>query len=174
MNHHNVFPFERRAAPSPPTDFDPTQTLRTCRSLMQALAQYDLTEVAYEACITMLLINLHDLLQAARSLGKPVLFSDHIDLQEDASNITELVAKCRNAACHVWIKPASAQASVYRFCRVVGYRPDAGELDGKPLGCDYEDDVAVYYGRYRLYLKRHVRRAIDELALIHAGATPAT
>ena len=146
MNTDNVFPFERRAPPSPPADFDAGQAIRTCRSLMQSLGQYDLSETVYEACVVMLLVNLHDLLQAARATGRPLVFADYIDPREDASNITELVAKCRNAACHVWTRPA--------------------------LGCDYHDDVAIYYGRYRLYLRRHVLRAVEELAVLFDG-TPA-
>jgi len=169
MNTDNVFPFERRAPPSPPADFDAGQAIRTCRSLMQSLGQYDLSETVYEACVVMLLVNLHDLLQAARAGGQPLVFSDYIDPKEDASNITELVAKCRNAACHVWPKPAAAQSMVYRFYRVAGYCPRATQLDDKVLGCDYHDDVAIYYGRYRLYLKRHVLRAIDELAGLFNG-----
>jgi hypothetical protein len=174
MNSDNVFPFERRAPPSPPPDFDAVQAIRTCRSLMQSLGQYDLSETVYEACVVMLLVNLHDLLQAARAGGSPLVFSDYIDPREDASNITELVAKCRNAACHVWTKPASAQSAllqstIYRFYRVAGYCPRATQFDDKVLGCDYHDDVAIYYGRYRLYLKRHVLRAVEELAVLFSG-----
>ncbi|OON63302.1 hypothetical protein B0920_07870 [Massilia sp. KIM] len=173
MSPDNIVPFERRAPPSPPPDFDPVHALRTCRSLMQALGQYELTEVAYEACITMLMINLHDLLQAARTLGKPLVFDEHIDAGEDAANITELVARCRNAACHVWVRPATLPASAYRFRRVRGGAPATPQAgDGYPA-CAFEDDVALYYGRYRLYLKRHVRRAIEELAPLFAPASPA-
>ena len=180
MNTDNVFPFERRAPPSPPADFDAGQAIRTCRSLMQSLGQYDLSETVYEACVVMLLVNLHDLLQAARATGRPLVFADYIDPREDASNITELVAKCRNAACHVWTRPAPAQpaaqpapqSAIYRFYRVAGYCPRATQLHDKVLGCDYHDDVAIYYGRYRLYLRRHVLRAVEELAVLFDG-TPA-
>lgn len=176
MNTDNVFPFERRAPPSPPADFDAGQAIRTCRSLMQSLGQYDLSETVYEACVLMLLVNLHDLLQTARASGRPLVFGDYIDPKEDASNITELVAKCRNAACHVWTKPAAGQSpgqsAGYRFYRVAGYCPRATQLDDKVLGCDYHDDVAIYYGRYRLYLKRHALRAIEELAVLF-GTAPA-
>lgn len=163
MNTDNVFPFERRAPPAPPADFDATASLRTCRSVMQALGQYDLSETVYEACVAMLLVNLHDLLQTARAIGKPLVFAEHIDMKEDAPNITELVARCRNAACHVWTRATASNSTVYRFHRIAGYCPRAMQFDDKTLGCDYHDDVAIYYGRYRLYLRRHAARAIEEL-----------
>lgn len=172
MTQDNVLAFERRAPPSPPADFNALASIRTCRSLMQSLGQYDLSEIVYEACVAMLLVNLHDLLQTARVIGRPLVFAEYMDPKEDAGNITELVAKCRNAACHVWTKSTSTKSTVYRFYRVAGYCPRATVLDDKPLGCDYHDDVAVYYGRYRLYLKRHVLRAIEELALVFSEAAP--
>lgn len=160
----NVVPFERRVPPSPPMDFDAAEALRTCRALMQTLGQYDLSEVIYEACAAMLLVNLNDLLQTARSIGRPVDFAEHIDAREDARDVTELVARCRNAACHVWTR--SARSTIYRFHRITGYCPRAMQLDDRTLGCDYHDDVAIYYGGHRLYLKRHAARAIEELALV--------
>ncbi|MEH6435593.1 hypothetical protein [Massilia sp. DD77] len=173
MNTDNVLAFERRAPPSPPADFDAVQAIRTCRSLVQSLGQYDLSEIVYEACVAMLLVNLHDLLQTARAIGKPLVFAEYLDPKEDATNITELVAKCRNAACHVWTKSSATKSTVYRFYRVAGYCPRATVLDDKALGCDYHDDVALYYGRHRLYLKRHVLRAIEELAVVFGGAATA-
>jgi hypothetical protein len=177
MNTDNVFPFERRAPPSPPADFDAARAIRTCRSLMQSLGQYDLSETVYEACVVMLLVNLHDLLQTARAVGRPLVFADYIDPKEDVANITELVAKCRNAACHVWTKQVPAQpgapSAIYQFYRVAGYCPRATQFVDKVLGCDYHDDVAIYYGRYRLYLKRHVLRAVEELTVLFSAVPPA-
>jgi hypothetical protein len=160
----NVVPFERRAPPGPPADFDAAAALRTCRALMQTLGQYDLSEAIYEACVAMLLVNLNDLLQTARSIGKPVDFADHIDTREEVRDVAELVAKCRNAACHAWTR--TSRHTVSRFHRIAGYCPHAMQLDDKTLGCDYHDDVAVYYGRHRIYLKRHAARAIEELTLV--------
>lgn len=36
------------------------------------------------------------------------------------------------------------------------------KLDDFELRSDYADDVAVFYGKNRLYLKRHIVRAFEE------------
>lgn len=165
----NVFPFERRVPPGPPSDFDTAGALRKCRALLKTLGRYDLDDEGFEACIVMLLVNLNDLLHGARLAGRPLLFADFIDQDAGVANVTELIAKCRNAACHVWGR-ANPGFSAFRFSRVAGYCPRATVVDGKALGCDFHDDVAIYYGSTRFYLHRHAGRAIDELGALFAGA----
>jgi hypothetical protein len=163
----NVFPFERRVPPSPPRDFDTADALRKCRLLLQTLGRYDLAEESCEACVLMLLVNLHDLLQLARGAGSALTFDEHIDPDAGVANVTELVAKLRNAACHVWGR-ANSGYNAFRFHRVAGYCPRATLFQSKPIGCDYHDDMAIYYGTTRLYLKRHATRALDELDRLFA------
>jgi hypothetical protein len=166
MAKDNVFPFERRIAPAPPADFDVPGTLARCRAMLSALDGYGLSDEVAEACVVQLLVNLHDLLQRARALGQPLVFNDLVEPLGEVNNITELVAKCRNAACHVWGRRRSEGAAgwhAFRFHRIAGYCPRAFAVEGRMLGCDYHDDVAVYYGHHRLYLKRHAGRALDEL-----------
>lgn len=159
----NVFPFERRMPPSPPSDFDSAEALHKCRALMKTLGQYDLPDETYEACVLMLLVNLHDLLQRAKAAGQPVTFTDHIEPDAEVDNVSELVAKSRNAACHVWGR-SNASSNAFRFNRVAGYCRHATVFDGKTLGCEFHDDVAIYYGKCRLYLNRHAVRALVALA----------
>jgi hypothetical protein len=166
MRADNVFPFERRIPPTPPNDFSIPEALGKCRVLMQTLAQYELADDVYEACVATLLINLHDLLQKARGAGHPLTFSEHIDADDEVTNVTELVAKCRNAACHVWHRSNNTSSKLFSFGRVAGYCPRATVIDGIRRGCDFHDDAAIYYGKYRLYLKRHVSRAIDALSVM--------
>jgi hypothetical protein len=162
MPADNVFPFERRSPPSPPPDFDVAQAIRKCRALIDTLGQYDLPDETGEACVLMLLVNLHDLLQAAKATGKALTFADHIEPDAEAANITELVAKCRNAACHVWGR-SNPGYDAFRFHRIAGYCPRATVVDDKTLGCEYHDDVAIYYGTCRIYLRRHLARALEQL-----------
>jgi hypothetical protein len=169
MATDNVFPFERRVPPAPPHDLDVPAALARCRAMVATLGRYDLPDEVGEACVIMLLVNLHDLLQRARSLGSPVVFADQVEQNDEIGNITELVAKCRNAACHVWGRASAGGARAFRYNRIAGYCPRAYVIDGKPLGCDYHDDVAIYHGHTRLYLKRHAGRAVDELGRLFLG-----
>jgi hypothetical protein len=165
MSSENVFPFERRAAPTLPKDFEPAQALRRCRALMDTLGHYDLPDETSEACVLMLLVNLNDLLQAAKSAGHPLTFSEHIEPDAEVSDISELITRCRNAACHVWGRSGQS-FHAFRFYRVVGYCARANVFDGKTLGCEFHDDIAIYYGKCRMYLKRHAARALEVLGEI--------
>lgn len=169
MAQDNVFPFERRVAPPQQHGFehgfDAPGALARCRAMLEAIAGYGTPEAVAEACVTTLLINLHDLLQRARALGRPLAFADHIDPADGIRDIGELVAVCRNAACHVWGRRGS-DCRVLPFHRIAGYCPRAFTVEGRAYGCSYHDDVALYYGPHRLYLKRHAARAVEELSAL--------
>ncbi len=164
MGTDNVLPFERRVPPNPPQDFDVRHALRQCEALLKSLGQYQVADDMFEAGMALLLVNLNDLVQRARSVGQPLVFTEHVDTSEDVANISELVTRCRNAACHVWGRSSDISSASLHFTRISGYYPRATVLDGKVLGCDFHDDIAVYYGRYRIYLNRHIGRAVRELA----------
>jgi hypothetical protein len=169
MPSDNVFPFERRATPAPPRDFDTGGAIAKCRALVRMMGQYDLPDETCEAGALMLLVNLNDLLQAARMAGQALTFIDHIEPDAEVSNITELAAKCRNAACHVW-GSTTPGFDAFRFYRISGYCPRATVIDGKTFGCEFHDDMAIYYGKTRIYLKRHAARALDLLDAIFSGS----
>jgi hypothetical protein len=162
MSSDNVLQFERRATPAPPKDFDTALAMAKCRALVGTMGKYDLPDETCEACALMLLVNLNDLLQAARSAGQTLDFAEHIEPDAGVSNITELVAKCRNAACHVWGR-SNPGFDAFRFYRVSGYCPRATASDGKTFGCEFHDDMAIYYGKTRIYLQRHIARALGLL-----------
>lgn len=164
MHNDNVIPFERRTPPAPPADLDIHGALARCRAMLSALTRIDLPDEVAEACVIMLLVNLHDLLQRARALGQPPVLHDGGD------DVAELVARCRNAACHVWGRASGGGPHAFRFQRITGLCPSAFTVDGKAYGCEYIDDIAIYYGVTRLYLKRHARRALDALESLFTGA----
>jgi hypothetical protein len=169
MRSDNVFPFERRATPRPPQDFDTAGAIAKCRALVKMMGQYDLPDETCEAGALMLLVNLNDLLQFARTAGQPLTFADHIEADAAVANISELVAKCRNTACHVWGRSSSGY-DAFRFYRVSGYCPRATVFDGKTFGCEFHDDTALYYGKTRIYLKRHIARAVELLGGVFPGS----
>lgn len=42
------------------------------------------------------------------------------------------------------------------------------QLGENLMGCDYDDDMAIYYGHYRFYLGRHGHRVLYDLKQIFA------
>lgn len=117
----------------------------------------------------MLLVNLSDLAAKAKAEGRRLTFSEDVDITEDINDVTDLISKLRNAACHVRSKSRNIGESAFYFNRFFGYFPKIIEKQGVFYGCDFADDVAVYYGQYRFYLKRHASRAVEELSRIFAG-----
>lgn len=119
----------------------------------------------FEAAVIQLLINMSDLLAKARVDGKRVNFTDDVVGELD---VTELVRRCRNAACHISTGEHMIEdLGKFTFNVVAGKMPQAMEMNGVCYGSDYEDDIAVYYGDKRVYLRRHLLRALDSVIKIY-------
>lgn len=111
-----------------------------------------------EAALALLLINLKDALLSLNRLGHRVSFTDDID----RGDITDLVATMRNAICHNGSPLRMfGNGSVISFARMhgAGTLMQFGDL---VLGSPYDDDVAFFYGTNRVFLIRHLYRAIRE------------
>lgn len=121
----------------------------------------------FEAAITSLLINLNDLLQKAKDVGSRVAFQDDVDVPGNpTADVTDLINKARNAACHL---PSALQSVGWGRIRMnvyIGYCPRALVTPTETYGCDYADDVAVQYGPLRVYIGRHILRALIEVQAV--------
>ncbi len=116
----------------------------------------------FQPSIVFMLILLNDLLQKAKSSGSRIAFRDDINQQARVMDVTDLVNNCRNAACHLASTLSRVEAGVFRFNVVPGRQPNAIRLGNETFGSDYDDDIAIFYGANRLYLKRHAVRAFLE------------
>ncbi len=123
--------------------------------------------VVFESAVTLLLINLSDLLQKAKADGNRVSFSDDMEVTEAIPDVTELVRTCRNAACHVSSGEHKIDFGKFTFCVASGYGPSAYVINGHTMGCDFADDIAVYYGKNRVYLRRHLLRSFQQVAPLY-------
>ncbi|MHB2264278.1 hypothetical protein [Aliihoeflea sp. PC F10.4] len=114
-----------------------------------------------EAALALLLINLKDALITLKAMGHPITFTDDIS---DGKNITDLIATMRNTICHIGSPQRlfdAARNNSLTFGRVHG----AGILlktETLEIGSPYSDDVAFFYGPHRIFLVRHIYRAIRE------------
>lgn len=111
---------------------------------------------------TELMICLHDLLQKCNAENVRITFTDHMDVTSDISDITDLVAKIRNAVCHITSELHMASDNV-RFSFNVAYgQVNVAQIGDIKLKSDFPDDVAFFFGTLRIYLKRHIIRAFLE------------
>ncbi len=112
-----------------------------------------------------LFVCLDDLLQKA-SKATPgdlrVRFTDDVPISEGVNDVTDLINKARNAAVHISsplrlaepnLQVTSVQMGKVRFIKTPNLE----------LNTDYENDVAIFYGKYRIYLFRHIFRAFYEV-----------
>ena len=123
----------------------------------------------FEPVITQLLILLSDLLKAAELMGHRCNLVEDIfcideNLKSEIKDVTDLVIRCRNACCHVSSGNKLFESNKFQFCSIIGHNPNAFFINGRTLGCDYADDIAIMWGPMRLYLKRNMMRAFDVVA----------
>lgn len=118
-----------------------------------------------QSAITELLVCLNDLLQKCRAEGKRIDFNDDVNVTDKVKDVTDLINKMRNAACH--IPSGDRDFKTERGCGtnmfLVGYGDTSGVIiAGEVLGGIYSDDVFIGYGGHLVYINRHVVRAINE------------
>jgi hypothetical protein len=110
-----------------------------------------------------LVICLRDLLHKADKYSKRIDFTEDILQNEYVKDVTDAVTAIRNACCHIdsfnrnFDDFGNRGAYIVLFGR--GRLVTFGDLQVRN---DYDDDVAFYYGKNRLYLKRHIIRAFHE------------
>ncbi len=125
----------------------------------------DVLRVFREPVFISIILKLDDLLQKFVKLGERINFKDDVSINTDISDITDLVNKVRNSAFHL-SSPENLLDKKYQikfvFNMISGKVPNAISIDGVSHGADYEDDIAFFYGEYKIYLKRHIIRLIKE------------
>lgn len=120
-----------------------------------------------ESAFIEILIRLHDLLQLLDGEGKRITFTDDVDIQNGVNDITDLVSKLRNAVCHVRSGNRRIDTNTFVFNRFIGHVPNGIKMGAIVMGCNYKDDIAFYYGPYRIYLNRHIKKLIAEICAIY-------
>jgi hypothetical protein len=110
----------------------------------------------FKSAVTELLIYIHDMLQKADALGLRVTLAEHLPTWTGVQDVTELIARCRDAACHVSAGQVFFESNKFSFALVVGEVREAVKIEGELRGSDFEDDIALFYGAYRLYLRRNL------------------
>jgi hypothetical protein len=111
-------------------------------------------------------ILVRDLLAKLKKAGVPLTWTDSVLPNEYVSNITELVTTMRDAACHSDSFKRHLDQHQNRASFVVIAGRGAGmQLGDLRLGCEFEDDVAFFYGKNRLYLRRGLIRAYKEACI---------
>jgi hypothetical protein len=116
----------------------------------------------FEPAVVTLLINLNDLLGKSNKDGNRITISDQVQPNEKIKDVTDLIRECRNAACHIGSGEHVLEGfNKFTFNVIAGLAPSAFEINGIDFGCDFANDIAVYYGDKRVYMRRHLLAALE-------------
>lgn len=117
------------------------------------------TQWAAEAAFALLMIEMKDLLQILNKNNCRINFTDDVKI----GDVTDLISTMRNAICHIGSNDRQLDASNNSLSfGVIFGKAVILKIDDLEISSDYEDDIAFCYGKYVVYLKRHIHRAFKE------------
>lgn len=127
------------------------------------------SHLALESMVALLMITVKDILMRADKDGNRIDFTDDVQtVPGKVSDVTDLICKARCVACHIFSDGLLVdETNRFYFSVINGYCPNAGSINDFKISCDYADDTALYFGRYRVYYRRHLVRAVKELIDIY-------
>jgi len=119
--------------------------------------------ILQSAAFTELVICLRDLLHKTEKYAKRISFTDDVMTNEYVHDITDAVTAVRDACCHInsFKRLFDDRGNRGSFLVIYG-KGNLARIGDLELKSDYEDDIAFFYGKNRLYIKRHIIRAFKE------------
>lgn len=133
------------------------------RQIEKMLAQGQLDperNPAFQASFVLAIIYLNDVLAKASACDRRIAFDDDVLKTDTICDVTGLVRELRNALTHV----PSHQRRVGRVKANFGLMGARGRIEypDRVMENPYNDDVAVFVGPMRIFLRRHIERAVAE------------
>ncbi len=106
-----------------------------------------------------LMICLCDLMHMTEKYAKRIAFTDDILVNSYIKDVTDAITAVRDACCHI----DSFDDRGNRGSFMVTYgKWNLARIDELEPRSEYDDDIAMFYGKNRLYFKRHIVRAFNE------------
>lgn len=120
-------------------------------------------DILQSAAFIELMICLRDLLHKTEKYAKRVSFTDDVITNEYVHDITDAVTAVRDACCHInSFKRLFDDRGNRGIFNVIYGKGTLMKIDDFEVKSDYENDTAFFYGKNRLYMKRHIVRAFKE------------
>ena len=131
------------------------------------------SRILRSAAFIELMICLRDLLHKTEKYAKRISFTDDVITNEYVHDITDAVTALRDACCHIdSFKRLFDDRGNRGIFNVIYGKGTFMKIDDFEVKSDYEDDTAFFYGKNRLYMKRHIVRAFKEAAELLAPMLP--
>lgn len=109
------------------------------------------------------MICVRDLMAKVNNLNLRINFTDDILIISEVKDVTDLIKFVRDALCHVDSKNHFVAPGIKATFNVAYGKTIMLTVDGFDIASDYDDDVCFFFGRHRIYLKRHIVRAFEEV-----------
>jgi len=110
-----------------------------------------------------LMICLRDLMYKTEKYARKINFEDDIIKNEYVNDVSDAIKAVRDACCHIDSFKRNFDENQNRGSFNVVYgKCNFMKIGDLELKNDYEDEIAVFYGKNRLYFKRHIVRAFNE------------
>jgi hypothetical protein len=136
--------------------------LKRCEELYTSGILQNSNYIFSQSVFIEMMVRLNDLLQWLRKNGQRISFKDDVS-GKGIIDITDLVNKIRNAACHERTSgEGKIDSIIFVFNRVVG-KGTILEFGKVTIGSDYADDIAFFYGDKKIYLIRHIQKLLNEI-----------
>lgn len=112
-----------------------------------------------------LLICMRDLMYKVEKITSRISFTDDVVIiPGKVEDVTDLILFVRNAVCH----PESTnhyldvEKKIKATFNIVYGKGNLMQLGDICISSDYEDDVCFFFGKQKIYLKRHILRVYEE------------
>jgi hypothetical protein len=110
-----------------------------------------------------LMICMRDLMHKAEKYTKRVNFVDDILVNNYVKDVTDAITAIRDACCHIDSFKKNFDGNRNRGEYLVAYgKCNLMKVNDFEAKGEYEDDVAIFYGRNRIYMRRHILRAFHQ------------
>jgi hypothetical protein len=114
------------------------------------------------AALLEVLVCLRDLMAKTERLATRVDFTDDIVITDKVKDVSDCVKLIRDTLCHLDSNNTEVQRCGYRTRGITYGKTEPFFVAYGLVSSDYEDDVCFGFGVHRLYLKRHIIRALEE------------
>lgn len=117
----------------------------------------------FQSAFIEMLICLRDLMYKAGKYAKRIDFTDDVTVRGEVKDVTDLIKYVRDAMCHLdsdnhYIEPGNMKASF----NVQFGKGTLLKIGDFVQSSPYEDDICFFFGSQRIFLKRHIHRAVEE------------
>uniref|UniRef100_UPI0037BE2461 hypothetical protein n=1 Tax=Escherichia coli TaxID=562 RepID=UPI0037BE2461 len=117
----------------------------------------------FKPALIQLLILARDLTYKSFKLGKTIDFTDDVKVSGKVTDVTMLIKYCRDAACHIDSdNHLSIESNVLFSFNVCFGKANIAQIGDTQFSSEYDDDICIFFGDQKIYLKRHILRAIRE------------